>query len=145
MTPQDRDLLAQLRLQQGGLVELVALGTNQIDWLEILNHLDVDGLEIHTTDPLNDTPCNLLNFLTEDENDSICLIKVKSAGGQTWTSTLPVSGPVVMQGDPREIASIEELNSVRNLMHLIHEVTRKPVMLVPETDDVYRTRPYLRV
>ncbi|MEW2570182.1 hypothetical protein [Streptomyces sp. NPDC047070] len=134
-----------MRLQQGGLVELVALGTSQSDWLDILNRLGAEGFEIQTTDSLDDTPCNLLNFLKEDENDSTCLIRVKSTGGQTWTSTLPVGGPVVMQGDPREIASLEELNSVRNLMHLIHAVTHKPVILIPEAGDVYRTRPYVRI
>jgi len=127
----------------GSLLEIYVLETNFTDWVKALESLKAAGYRYTLT-----TDGKLIEQLEEtaftEREDSWTVLEVL-VGDQVWTSSLPSTYFIDLQGDPRLITNERHVLEVQTLMRVLHQAIGKPVVLVPETLEPSVTPPYWTV
>lgn len=139
-----QDLLADLAVQAGGLVEIYVLETTVEDWRRVAGMLREPTFAATMTHAGTSTEvCVLDDMFTEGERLEYRLeLRI---GEQVWTTGFYGPDAIDFQGDPRDITSAGALEAVVDFMRALHDVTGKRVILVPETLRPHEVRPYVQV
>lgn len=143
MSPEVEKLLAAFAVADGELIELFVGAVPEGTWPRVLAALIEAGYDITVTDLECDEGVEFGAELFADVEGRYSV--AFPVGRQVWTSTPSSADAIDLQGDPRDATTPEDVDDIMRLMVLVHEVTGRPVVLVPETLDYDATAPYLTV
>lgn len=139
-----RDLASLLREQEGGLIEIYVLDVPEGSWSEVLSAVLHAGYKVSCTlddgvpRPLDD---DTVASLVARPDRFISL----ELGGTRWWSAMPHADEIDFQGEPQDVRGDEEIRSISAFMAVLHQVTGRPALLVPESLDPQGTQSYLVV
>jgi hypothetical protein len=137
-------ILEALKAQEGGLIEIYVLGASFDNWRRALNAImSLEG-QVSLIDSETGSPAPLSREMFGEVGGARYSLAI-SIRGQNWTSTFPSESAIDLQGDPREVRTLDDLETVVELMRILNLATEKRVILVPETVDPEAVDPYLIV
>lgn len=142
--PDYAEILQAMRLQDGGLVEIYVFGTQYADWTRAIESLRRRGftpklVELETGEQVDLTPDLFGNVGEVKYRLTLCL------EGQVWTSNLFCAEYIDLQGNPRDIKSIGDIENTIRLMSCLNSATAKRVVFVAETLSPETIRPYISI
>lgn len=137
-------ILQALRLQDGGLVEIYVLRTRYADWRQAVESLQrhdyaIELVQLETGESVDFGP---QLFGGSDEVNYRLKLHLE---GQVWTSNFFSTEYIDLQGDPRDITSVNDINNVVELMKYLNAATAKSVIFVAETLEPESIRPYISI
>lgn len=139
----DESVLDALSSQGGGLIEIYVFDTTYDDWVRVMEALQRAELVASMVEIGDDTPVEFGPELFDTDEAGYRL--TVHLAGETWTTNFFDVGSIDFQGDPREVASAEDLRELVRFMTLIRDATGRRVVLVPETLEPESVEPYLAI
>ncbi|MET9656721.1 hypothetical protein [Streptomyces sp. NPDC006510] len=136
------DLLAQIRMQEGGLIEIYVLGTGADEWRRVLDAISRGVNKFSILDLESGSPVEISEVRLSGDPGCRLIIQI---AGQNWSTDFYSVEFVDFQGDPRDVRSDDDLVRIIHFMSLLSEVTGKRAILLPETMVPEETSPYLTV
>lgn len=134
------ELLAQMRHQDGGLIELYVFESGFEGWRRFVDELSSVGLGAVVATIGGGAPVEFGPHVFDGEHAMTIRL-----GGQVWTSTLHETNTIELQGDPRDVTTDQDLADISRLMSILHQATGKRVILVAESLEPEKLQPYLTV
>ena len=134
------DILAELSVQDGGLIEVYVFDTDASEWWRVLERFAEKGFLAGFTRAGEPASLDEGPGVFDESGDNLLTLRI---GEQTWTSMLLDESRIEFQGEPDEVRTVEDLKLVVEFLEMIHETTGKQVVLVPETMHPENTKPYL--
>ncbi|MCC9311893.1 hypothetical protein LN042_33345 [Kitasatospora sp. RB6PN24] len=136
------EILAQIRLQEGGLIEIYVLGTGIEEWRHVLDSIEKIGISFSVLNLASGSSVAISDIdLTGNQGHRLTI----HTGRLDWSTDFYSTEMVDFQGDPRDVRSNDDLVSIIRFMSVLAEATGKRAILVPETMFPEETSPYLAV
>lgn len=139
-----QSIVRSLGLQAGGLIEIYVIAADHHQWRSVVEWLHHSDL-ILSVDSHADFDVFRIDRNTFSADGDIRATMFCKVGRQKWWTSFYSPDCIDFQGDPNCVETAADLMDVVSFMKGISRAARTSTLLIPETSQPEKAKPYIRV